>query len=337
GAMRRRPPALEHDYPEKTLLAPAARRPALAYEEAALSLSDSRFVLRWIVPWRGQGQVALNHCGLDRARWDRRSRVWDLELRDELGARELRARSRWVIYCAGIWTDEVNRRARIECPYKHVLSKGAFVTVRRPAGHEVPLMFDTGMNGDSISFLPWGPVSLWGPTETLVDRPERAYRVEVDDVRWLIEQSARHLERPIRAEDIVSLRCGVRPLVVKKSFSRRPYPLEISRRSRVSAAREAPWISVHGGKITGCVDLAEAIVRMLPRFPARSLEAPRPQEPIEWFHYPGLADPVPSPSWCRREERCYRLVDYLRRRTNISQWVPGGGLGENDRHFPLLV
>ena len=33
------------------------------------------------------------------------------------------------------------------------------------------------------------------------------------------------------------------------------------------------------------------------------------------------------PSWCAERELCWGLEDYLRRRTNISQWVPRGGLG----------
>lgn len=337
GAMRRRPPVLEMNYPEKSLLAPQARRPALSYEEAALSLSDSRFVLRWILPWHGEGKLALNHCGLSGAAWDPSRREWRIDLHDNLEGRELSTRARWIVNCAGIWTDEVNAIAGIDCAYKHLLSKGVFVTVRRPRGHESPLMFDTGVNGDSISFLPWGPVSLWGPTETFVERPQRAYAVESEDVRWLLDQSARHLESRIRPADVVSLRCGVRPLAVKKSFAGRPYPLELSRRSRVSPDQNLPWVSVHGGKITGCIDLAEGIVRLLPHFRSTSSTLPRPLEPIEWSRFPGLSERVPSARWCRKEERCYRLVDYLRRRTNISQWVRGGGLGDEDRNLSFLV
>ncbi len=33
---------------------------------------------------------------------------------------------------------------------------------------------------------------------------------------------------------------------------------------------------------------------------------------------------------------CFRLEDYLRRRTNISQWVPRGGLGRENENVPHL-
>jgi hypothetical protein len=39
-------------------------------------------------------------------------------------------------------------------------------------------------------------------------------------------------------------------------------------------------------------------------------------------------------------EACWTLEDYLRRRTNVSQWVPRGGLGrdnENRNHLLLIA
>lgn len=35
-------------------------------------------------------------------------------------------------------------------------------------------------------------------------------------------------------------------------------------------------------------------------------------------------------------EHCCTLEDYLRRRTNIAQWVPREGLGRNDENIPRL-
>ncbi len=34
---------------------------------------------------------------------------------------------------------------------------------------------------------------------------------------------------------------------------------------------------------------------------------------------------------------CWRLEDYLRRRTNSAQWVPRGGLGAKGEHRTRLV
>jgi hypothetical protein len=56
-------------------------------------------------------------------------------------------------------------------------------------------------------------------------------------------------------------------------------------------------------------------------------------EPME---FPGLSRPVPSVAWAVDHEACCTLEDYLRRRTNIAQWLPRGGLGENDANAALL-
>ena len=45
---------------------------------------------------------------------------------------------------------------------------------------------------------------------------------------------------------------------------------------------------------------------------------------------------MPSAAWCARNELCCTLDDYLRRRTNIAQWIPRGGFGRNDAYAPVL-
>ncbi len=58
--------------------------------------------------------------------------------------------------------------------------------------------------------------------------------------------------------------------------------------------------------------------------------------PVEWDHFPGLKEKVPSLRWCIEHEQCLTLEDYLRRRTNISQWVPREGLGRDNENVPYL-
>ena len=57
---------------------------------------------------------------------------------------------------------------------------------------------------------------------------------------------------------------------------------------------------------------------------------------VETESFPGMAEPVPSIDWCIRNEACCTLDDYLRRRTNISQWTSREGIGENNEHLPEI-
>ena len=45
---------------------------------------------------------------------------------------------------------------------------------------------------------------------------------------------------------------------------------------------------------------------------------------------------MPDAGWCKAHEFCCTLEDFVRRRTNIAQWVPRGGLGRRDENLPEL-
>lgn len=339
GHFNRRHPTLEGRYPEERLL--ARNGGSVTYEEGFLKTSDSRFVLHWITPHGLPRGVALNYCEVDGGAYDAAEKLWRLEAGDRLGTAQFEVRARLVVNCAGVWTDRVNAAFDIRSPYRHAFSKGVFVSFPRPADHTIPLIFETGAHGDVITSVPWGPVAMWGPTETAIDYPDHGFVATPEDLRFLLDHRNRCLKDASRMEDIVALRCGVRPLAVKADFRSDVYPLELSRRFRIVADPERPWISTYGGKLTGCTELAAEVARrgrsFLPPPPAAEPAAPghRPAE-VPSTRFPGLQDPVPDPAWCRAQEFCCTLEDYLRRRTDIAQWVPRGGLGRQDENLPQI-
>jgi glycerol-3-phosphate dehydrogenase len=187
-----------------------------------------------------------------------------------------------------------------------------------------------------MSLVPWGPVALWGSTDTVHGDMREAAHVTREDVDYLLESLNRQLADPMGRDDVVSVRCGVRPLAVPADAAPAGDLRRLSRQHRIHADPALPWISVYGGKLSGCGALAAAVrrqaeMRIGPTIgpapaPARASEPDRER-------FPCLPDPVPSPAWCVRHEHCRCLDDYLRRRTNIAQWVPRGGLG---RHLEFL-
>ena len=180
---------------------------------------------------------------------------------------------------------------------------------------------------------------MWGPTETAIDDADQGFVATPEDVRFLLEQRDRCLSVKSPKEDILALRCGVRPLAVKADYHKNVYPLELSRRFRISADSERPWISTYGGKLTGCTLLADKIAATArPFLPPPPAVVPHPEPPgaAPQTRFPGLDLPVPDPAWCKAQEFCCTLEDYLRRRTNIAQWLPRGGLGRQDENLPHL-
>ena len=341
SGFRRRRPRVEGRYPERELLKTDRLFRSLAYEEAGVVPSDARFVLQWVLPHRDAHRVALNYCGLHGGGYDRADRAWQLEVVDGLLGREGVARARLVVNAAGGWTDRINRRFGVASAYKHVFGKGVFIGIPRDPRLSSALIFETREEADCMSLIPWGPIALWGPTETLTDDLEAGYQIEPRDIHLLLDELNRHVVRPVAVSDIVSLRCGVRPLAVERSFQSGRHTLGLSRNSHIERDQDVPWISVYGGKITGCIPAACAVARHVrealglaagPR-PAAAAEPPPPT----WQRFPGLREPGPSARYCAEHEMCWTLEDYLRRRTNIAQWVARGGLGRRDENLPRLL
>lgn len=92
-------------------------------------------------------------------------------------------------------------------------------------------------------------------------------------------------------------------------------------------------------KMTGCVETARKLSAEISRWvPRRNapVTACTDEVQMELMSFPGLNEKVPSVKWCMDNELCVTLQDYLRRRTNISQWVAREGLGQNDEHLAAV-
>src|SRR5262249_19604679 len=245
-----------------------------------------------------------------------------------------------VINAAGGWADEKNPRVGIWTPWEHLFSKGGVIGVRRDEGHPTPVTFENPTGGASLALLPWGPSPLLGATETLATDLEASYRPEPEDIRFLLGEWNRQAGHPRGPADIVSLRTGVRPLAVPRNHDPQRLTLSISRRSIVYPDRERPWISMFGGKITGCDAVARSVgahVAHIRRPSGVSLAAVAIEDraPRSEF-FPGLAEPLMATRYAAEREMCWTLDDYLRRRTNVSQWVARRGLGVRDENLSRI-
>jgi glycerol-3-phosphate dehydrogenase len=337
GARPRRDPRFEVPFLRKEIF-----RDSFLYQEAVLDSSDTRFALHWILSQQSPESVALNYCSASGGSFNQATGYWSIGLQDHLmQGRRSETRARLVVNCAGPWTDEVNNQFGIQSPFKHVFSKGVFLGLNRFPNHEQPLIIDIGNEGDCMSLIPWGPVSLWGPTETCEDKLSDALLVKPVDVALLLSELNALVPTPMSVEDIVSIRHGVRALVVNKDESPRTSSLRLSRKSQIHSASTSPWLAVYGGKLTDCVRIANVLLGKISERlgPARMprTEPRNPRAETQYAGFPGLPAPVPSVRWCVEREMCWTLEDYLRRRTNISQWIPRGGLGRNNEHRTSLL
>jgi glycerol-3-phosphate dehydrogenase len=340
GLARRHRPQYVRDFPERAMLNHGGVPGALTYEEASLD-SDARFVLSWILKSTSDNSIARNYCEVVGATYDRSASVWRLDLEDTLTAASCRVQARLVINAAGGWTDDVNAAAGVESPYRHVLSRGVSIAVDRDPRHTTHLVFESGVGGNAMTFVPWGPVSLWASTDTVHGSMDEARRPEAGDITSLIAQLNQHLATPVTPADIVSIRCGVRPLAVPRHSPVDEHSPSLSRHHRIHVTKDRPWISVYGGKLSGCTTLARTVATRVDGL-IGSLVVPAPVAPpapvpiAPTTNVPMLDTPVTTPEWAVAHEQCRTLDDYLRRRTNIAQWIRRGGLGQNDEHLTQI-
>jgi len=305
--------------------------PAYAIEEAALVTSDARFVLEWALAAERLGADIRNHVRVDAIEAVETGAAWRLRLCDVLTGATSDVRARMVVNAAGCWTDAVNEKAGLTSPWRHVFSRGVSLSFPRPAWHTRHLVLDS-LEGDVMTLAPWGPVSLWGSTDALYADLAEARRPAETDVARLLRELNRHLRAPIAAADILSLRTGVRPVPVRADASAPRSPASLTRHHRVHLDATRPWVSIYGGKLSGCLGLAADVCalvgeRIAPRGDAPGRRPPPEDAPRVTTTFPTLAEPVVSAAWAAAYEHCTSLDDYLRRRTNIAQWVPSGGFG----------
>lgn len=310
---------------------------SLTYEEGALARSDARCVLDWILAHEDAHRIARNHVAA--AGFRREHGIWRIELEDQRGDETCVARARVLVNTAGVFADDVARATGARTRHRHAFSKGVYLGLARPPGLDEFLAFELGRDGDTETFTPWGPIALWGPTETWVDSPSGAFEADAADVRGLLANARKNLGGDLDVGDVVSLRAGVRPLVIGASRARPAHPLGLSRRHVCDVDGPRGVVTVFGGKFTGAAAVAREVAEAVAREcdPRGGVVARPPRAtPLANFHFSGLEAPLIDPACAARHEHCATLLDYIRRRTNLAQWTPRHGLGLGDVYAPEL-
>jgi glycerol-3-phosphate dehydrogenase len=170
-----------------------------------------------------------------------------------------------TIMCAGVWSDELHAQFGLTAGYSVAMSKGVHIVLPAEAIHSKDgIILKTPV---SVLFLiPWANQWIVGTTDTPYDGDRSKPLATQEDVQYILDQANRVLEPHLKAEDIVGVFAGLRPLVANKSDS---LTTKLSREHTVD--RPAPgFVSLAGGKYTtyrvmakDAVDLAVLDLRKL--------------------------------------------------------------------------
>lgn len=237
------------------------------YSDAHLVDGDARFVFGFVRSAMENGAIVLNYARMEDATFE--GDGWTIAVsdqapngpRDDNGSRRT-IRARVLINACGPFADDVNRQVGIHTQHRHVLSKGVHLNVRRIAEGDRILAFFAS-DGRLFFAIPLGNRSCIGTTDT---RTEDSRPPVTDDDRTFILDNINtklRLDRPLTREDIISERCGVRPLVVSNAARLASGDTDWTALSRKHVVEVTPGkrhITIFGGKLTDCLNVGHEMV-----------------------------------------------------------------------------
>ena len=196
---------------------------------------------------------------------------------DADSGQQFTVRARSVVNATGVWVDTLRQMdgEAIGRPVKPMVapSQGVHIVVDReflPSDHA--LMVPKTADGRVLFAVPWLGKLILGTTDSPRQDVVREPAPFREEVRFILEESARYLTRAPRVEDIRSIWVGLRPLV-KPQDDDGDNTKKISREHTVLASRSG-LITVTGGKWTTYRAMAEDVLQkcfttgLLPEKPA---------------------------------------------------------------------
>ena len=269
---------------KEPLVDTATAKGGIRYADAYLPDNDSRFVWDYVRTALDHGATAVNYCSAIDA--ERTSDGWTLEVRDELDDSRHQVTAKAVVNAAGPFVDALNDRIDLETEHRIVYSKGIHLIVPKLTESERVLAFfdDTGR---LFYVIPMAHRSVIGTTDTRTNDPNED--VLPEDRRFLLEQiNARlDLDQPLTEADIISERCGVRPLVVMNDGNDRSDVdwTSLSRKHEIETDVGKRVITIFGGKLTDCLNVGDEIAEQLERLGIRGN-----RKPGRWFGEPNQTE-----------------------------------------------
>jgi glycerol-3-phosphate dehydrogenase len=232
-------------------------RGGVEYSDAYLQDNDARFVFNFVRSAMDKGCVAANYVEYIKGEYDSQNN-WLAVAKDKFSGEQFEIRAHTVINAAGAFVDRLNGLAGVETEYRHVFSKGIHLIVPRLARQKRVLAFFAD-DGRLFFAIPMANRTCIGTTDTPVEDPET--EVTQEDREFVLSNiNARlDLNKPLGFGDIISERCGVRPLVLKKGQKSKDDFLQMSRKHVVETSNEMNHISIFGGKLTDCLNVGEEV------------------------------------------------------------------------------
>ena len=174
-----------------------------------------------------------------------KKRVIGVKATDLVSGKSLSIKATVTVMCAGIWSDELHEKFELKAGYGVTMSKGVHIVLPGSAiQSNAGIILKTPV---SVLFLiPWGDKWIVGTTDTPYTGDRAEPLASREDVQYILDQANRVVSPELKAQEIIGVYAGLRPLVANNKGSE---TTKLSREHTVD--RPVPgFVSIAGGKYT---------------------------------------------------------------------------------------
>ena len=228
--------------------------------------NDARLALALARTAALEGALLVNYCEVTGLRYDQ-GQVSGLDCRDTVGGQAFAISAKCVVNATGVWVDAlrqldgyaqsgVNRQ-----PTNPMVapSQGVHLVVDREfLGGDTALMVPKTADGRVLFAVPWLGKVILGTTDTPRHDLAREPLAFEEEIRFILEESARYLAKAPTRADVKSIWVGLRPLV-KPPEEDGNVTKGISREHTIVVSRSG-LVTVTGGKWTTYRAMAEDVL-----------------------------------------------------------------------------
>ena len=182
-------------------------------------------------------------------------RVVGVNALDLESGKKIKIKAGATVMCAGVWSDQLHEKFELTPGYNVTMSKGAHIVVPGSA-----IKSDAGIivkTPVSVLFLiPWADKWIVGTTDTPYEGDRAEPFATKEDVQYILDQANRVLKPKLKAEEIIGVYAGLRPLVANKKSAT---TTKLSREHTVDRP-VAGFVSIAGGKYTTYRVMAKDVI-----------------------------------------------------------------------------
>jgi glycerol-3-phosphate dehydrogenase len=298
------------------------------YSDSYLHDNDARFVFLFIRGALNYGCIAANY--VESLGSEYKDGIWTTKVKNVLTGETFSVKSKYLLNSCGPYVDSYNKIIGETTKHRHVFSKGIHLIVDKiTPSHRVLTFFAD--DGRLFFVIPMGSKTCIGTTDTKVPTPET--EVTPEDRKFVLENINKRLllKNPLTEKDIISERCGVRPLVVNNTGDGSKDWMQLSRKHVIEVNSDKKLISIFGGKLTDCLNVGEEVCEFLESFGLKftfknhkwygepSLEVKK-----EFFHQaklmnldemtnPNSSEKLSTRLWRRYGQEAFQILENIRR------------------------